>query len=552
MQNYNAPLDDINFLLNDVLKLEDVLRLDKYKDLSGSLINAVLDEASKFAGKRLSPLNVIGDKQGAHSKDSVTTTPEGFKEAYEQFVKNGWNSVPFSTEIGGQGLPWLVSTAISEMWSGANFAFALCPLLTQGGVELLENHGSADQREKYLRKLVSGEWTATMCLTESTAGSDIGAVKTIAKKDGDKYLIKGQKIFITFGDHDYTDNIIHMVLARCEDAPDGIKGISLFIVPKVLEDGSKNDIRVISIEHKLGIHGSPTAVLNFGDENGAVGYLVGEENHGIKYMFTMMNNARLAVGVEGVAIAEDSLQKAENFAAERVQGGLPIAKYPDVKRMLITIRSQTEAMRALSYYIGKCIDLSRNHEDEAVKEKYKEITDILIPVLKANATDMGFFMSSEAMQVFGGVGYVEDYGIAQNLRDSRIAMIYEGTNGIQAMDLVKRKIIINDGRLFESLSVEVFELVQGSVFEDVVKDAIGKLVNATSQIRSMDDKKAEFKAYYYTRLFGVVMGGVMMAMSDKALGDDESGFFKLKRKTIKFYMDFLLPEVNYLHEIVVR
>jgi alkylation response protein AidB-like acyl-CoA dehydrogenase len=552
MENYQAPLDDINFLLNDVLGLDDLLSLSKYNDLSSSLVSTVLDEGAKFASKKLLPLNASGDRQGAYSKNSITTTPDGFKEAYEQFVKNGWNSVPFSTDRGGQGLPWMVSTAISEMWSSANFAFALCPLLTQGAVELLENHGSSQQKEKYLTKLISGEWTGTMCLTESQAGSDLSAIRTTAKKDGDNYLIKGQKIFITFGDHDFTDNIVHMVLAKCEGAPEGIKGISLFVVPKILDDGSKNDIQVVSIEHKLGIHASPTAVLNFGDDKGAVGYLVGEENQGIKYMFTMMNNARLAVGVEGIAVAENSLQKAEAYSAERIQGGMPVAGYPDVRRMLINIRCRTESMRALSYYIGKCIDLSKHHDDESERQKYKDITDILIPVIKANASDMGFCMSSESMQVFGGVGYVEEYGIAQNLRDSRIAMIYEGTNGIQAMDLVGRKIMINDGKLFESLSVEIFGLVQGSVYEDVVKDAISKLVNATSEIRSMQPKKAEFKAYYYLRQFGIVMGAVMMALSDKALGQDESEFFKVKRKTIKFYMDYILPESDFLHELVVK
>jgi len=550
MSNYNAPLDDINFLLNEVLALDDVVKMPKYNGLTSSLVTTVLDEAAKFAQKKLAPLNSTGDIQGAVHKDGVTITPEGFKEAYQQFVQNGWNSVPFSVDEGGQGIPWMVSTAISEMWSGANFAFALCPLLTQGAVDLLESHANGEQKEKYLTKLVSGEWTGTMCLTEPQAGSDVGAIRTTAKKNGDSYLIKGQKIFITFGDHDYTDNIVHMVLARCEGAEDGIKGISLFIVPKILDDGLKNDVKVLSVEHKLGIHGSPTAVLNFGDEAGAVGYLVGKENEGIKYMFTMMNNARLAVGVEGVAIAENSLQKAEEYASERVQGGVAIKSYPDVQRMLLTIRSQTEAMRALSYFVGKAIDISKNNDDEDVRKTYSDIADILIPVLKANATDMGFFMSSEAMQVFGGVGYVEETGIAQNLRDSRIAMIYEGTNGIQAMDLVGRKIIIEDGRLFESLSIKVLGMASGSTYEELVKDAYNKLINATSHLRSLDEKKAAFKAYYYTKLFGIVMGAVMMAASDRVLSGEDN-FVKRKRKTIKFYFDYILPEANYLHELVV-
>lgn len=551
MQDYNAPLDDMDFLFKDVLNLEEVINLPKYNGLSTSLVTAVLDEAAKFASNKLSPLNVIGDRQGVHHKNGITKTPEGFKEAYTQFVENGWNSVASSAENGGQGLPHMVSVAISEMWSSSNFAFALCPLLTQGAVELLENHGSDEQKATYLSNLISGKWTGTMCLTESQAGSDVGAIRTKATKNGDNYLIKGQKIFITFGDHDYTDNIIHMVLARCEDAPEGVKGISLFIVPKVLADGKKNDVKVVSIEHKLGIHASPTAVLSFGDEKGAVGYLVGEENQGIKYMFTMMNNARLAVGIEGIAIAENSLQQAEDYALQRSQGGVTIDNYPDVQRMLMTMRSQTEAMRALSYFVGKSIDLSKHHTDENIRAKYKNITDILIPVLKANATDMGFFVSSEAMQVFGGIGYVEETGITQNLRDARIAMIYEGTNGIQAMDLVGRKIMMNDGKLFESLAKELPQMISGSIYEELLKDAFNKLVNATSELRAMDTKKAAFKAYYYTKMFGIVMGGVMMCMSAKAIKEN-SPFLKRKSKTIKFYMDYILPEVDYLHGLVLR
>lgn len=552
MSDYTPPLEEINFLLHEVLAVKDVLAMEAFSTLSPELVSAVLDEAGKFAAEKLAPLNRKGDIQGSHGKNGHVTTPDGFKETYAEFVANGWNSVPFSPEVGGQGLPWMLSTAVSELWSGANMAFGLCPLLTQGAVELLSNHGSAEQRAAYLPKLVSGEWTGTMCLTEAQAGSDVGAVKTSAIKSGDNYLIKGQKIFITYGEHDLTENIIHMVLARVPNAPAGVKGISLFIVPKFLKDGSRNDVKAISIEHKLGIHASPTAVLNFGENGGAVGYLVGEENQGLKYMFTMMNNARLAVGVEGVALAEDSLQKAEAFAAERVQNGVTIDQHADVQRMLLTIRSQTEAMRALMLFVGKALDMSYSHADSTIRQQHKDIVDLLIPVLKANATDTGFFMSSEALQVFGGIGYVEETGIAQNMRDARIAMIYEGTNGIQAMDLVMRKITADNGRLFESLRPQVEAFIAGSQYETKVSAAWQQLDRSTRRMRTLaetDKPSAGMKAYYYTRLFGLVMGAALFAASDKAL-QGNTPFTQQKARTIRFYMDYLLVEAVYLAGVV--
>lgn len=536
MIDYTAPLDEINFLLNDVLNLDEVLKEDKFKDFSGDLMSAVLNEAGKFAAEKLSPLNASGDKQGSHAKDGQVTTPDGFKEAYAEFVQNGWNSVSSSVEHGGQGLPWMVSTAISEMWSSANMAFALCPLLTQGSVELLTHHGSDEQKEKYLQKLVSGEWAGTMCLTEPSAGSDVGAVSTKAVKNGDHYLISGQKIFITYGEHDFTENIIHMVLARTSDAPKGTNGISLFIVPKFLDDGSRNDLKAISIEHKLGIHASPTAVLGFGDNDGAIGYLVGEENSGLKYMFTMMNNARLAVGVEGVAISENSYQKAIAFAQEREQFGQTIDNFSDVKRMLLTIKANTEAMRALSYYVAKSMDVGN-----------KKVVDLLIPVLKAHATDLGVDMSSMAVQIFGGVGYVEETGIVQNLRDARIAPIYEGTNGIQAIDLVMRKISMEGA--FEELLAGIKPLYESNT---KVAEAVAALQSATEYMHDLvqnDAEKAGFVAVYYLKMFGVVMGAVMMAACAKAL-NGESEFTSNKKQTIEFYMDYILPEVGYFERVI--
>ncbi|MCE3233112.1 MAG: acyl-CoA dehydrogenase [Rickettsiaceae bacterium] len=582
MADYHPPLEDIKFILNEVLGLDNVLKLDKFSGFSGDLVDAILTEAARFAAEKLAPLNATGDKQGcSKAHDGIIETPEGFKQAYAEFVANGWNSVPFPQEEGGQGLPWLVSVAISEMWSGANMAFALCPLLTQGSVDLLLHHGSAEQKEKYLKKLISGEWTGTMCLTEAKAGSDVGAVKTTATKSGDHYLIKGQKIFITYGEHDLTGNIIHMVLAKTPGAPAGVKGISLFIVPKILEDGKRNDVWAISIEHKLGIHASPTAVLNFGDNEGAIGYLIGEENRGLNYMFTMMNNARLAVGIEGIAIAENSYQKALLYANERDQSGKPIINHPDVKRMLLTIKANTEAMRVLAYYTAKCIDLSNrdttnptsdlqetpphiamgDRYDEKWGEGYKNIVDILIPVVKAHSTDLGFEMSSLALQVFGGMGYIEEAGVAQNLRDSRIAMIYEGTNGIQALDLVMRKILMNEGALFASLQTDVKELYNGSIYEDLIHKSFARLEATTKFMRQLaisDREKAGFIAVYYLKMFGIIMGAVMMAAEEKAASKglkenvDKSIFYNDKLETVKFYMDYILPEAEYFDTLVGR
>lgn len=557
MPTYHAPLDDIQFALHEVLKLDELLQLERYKDLSPDLLDAVLTEAAKFATEQLSSLNKIGDEQGCSVKDGVVTTPQGFKEAYRAFVENGWNSVPFAPEFGGQGLPWLVSCAISEMWSGANMAFALCPLLTQGAVEALGMYGSDAQKATYLEKLISGTWTGTMCLTEPHAGSDVGAVITQAVPNGDHYLIKGQKIFITYGEHDFTDNIIHMVLARVPGAAHGYKGISMFIVPKVLADGTRNDVTALSLEHKMGIHASPTAVLSFGEKAGAIGYLVGEEGAGLKYMFTMMNNARLAVGIEGVAVAENSYQQALAYANERVQGKSvgnedgTIIHHPDVKRMVLKIRANTEAMRLLACYVAKGIDLYHYHADEAVREKYHALVSLLIPVIKGHGSDLGFEMSSLALQVFGGVGYIEETGIAQNVRDARIAMIYEGTNGIQALDLVTRKLSANDGKAFETFLTEAAQMVQGSRHQETTQEALDALRHIGKELQKTLEstpQQAMFVACDFMRLFGVTVGAVMMAASHKAATEglqtspDKKEFYTQKCETADFYMRYILSE----------
>lgn len=570
--NYTPPLEEIKFLLNNFLNAEEVLSLCN-QDIDVEVVNAILEQAALFAKNELAPINNIGDIEGCKFDNGAVKTATGFKEAYKKFIESGWNAVPFSPEYGGQGLPWLISVAISEMWNGANMAFALCPLLTQGAVEALTHHASKEQKDKYLSKLISGEWTGTMCLTESQAGSDLAAIRTKATKSSNHYLIKGQKIFITYGEHDYTSNIIHMVLARTANAPDGVKGISLFIVPKILDNGVRNDVRAISIEHKLGIHASPTAVMSFGDNDGAVGYLVGEENQGLKYMFTMMNNARLSVGVEGLGISENSYQQAFAYANERVQGKVlrdqmssirsqgeknlsetynlkpdtsTIINHPDVARMLLTIRAHTEASRAIIYYVARSMDLARYHQDENIRQTHQDVVDLLTPVAKAHATELGFSNSSLAMQVFGGVGYIEETGIAQNLRDSRIAMIYEGTNGIQAMDLVFRKLALHEGRLFTSFI---------NILSEEAKE-IEILKNTTKKIQKLiteNPSEAATMASLYLRLFGIVVGGVFLNQCKNITAtsaETSAEFIKQKIATVEFYNKYIIPEIYYISGII--
>jgi alkylation response protein AidB-like acyl-CoA dehydrogenase len=444
MIDYAAPLDDIGFAMTKLAGFDDVAALPGAEDVSLDLVSSIFDEAARFAGGVLSPLNRVGDVQGSHLENGVVRTPEGWAEAYRGFVDGGWNAVPFDPDFGGQGLPWLVSTALQEMWTSANMAFSLCPMLTQGAVEAISHHGSEAQKALFLPKLISGEWTGTMNLTEPQAGSDVGAVRTKAVKSGDHYLITGQKIYITYGDHEMTKNIVHLVLARTPDAPPGVKGISLFIVPKYLlgPDGEiegRNDLRCASLEHKLGIHASPTAVMAYGDNGGAIGYLVGEENKGLQYMFTMMNNARLAVGLQGVAIAERATQQAVSYARERVQsrdvaGGdaapVTIIHHPDVRRMLLTMRALTEASRALAYLAAASLDIAKRHPDIEARKARQAMVDLLIPVVKGWSTEVGSEVAAIGVQVHGGMGYIEETGAAQFMRDAKIAEIYEGTNGI--------------------------------------------------------------------------------------------------------------------------
>ena len=449
MSTYSAPVRDMQFAIEELADLKTVASFSGYEDATPDLVNSVLEEAAKFAGGVWAPLDRVGDVEGARWNDGQVAMPDGFHAAYRQFVEAGWNGLRFGAEYGGQGLPKLVDAAVMEMWNGANLGFSLVSLLTQGAIEAILLRGSEAQKQKYLPRLVIGEWTGTMNLTEPQAGSDLALLRASAVPEGDHYRIRGQKIFISFGEHDLTDNIIHLVLARTPNAPAGVKGISLFLVPKFPVDddgglGERNDVSCVSIEHKLGIHASPTATLAFGDKGGAIGYLLGEENRGLESMFIMMNEARFAVGMQGVAIAERAYQRALAWAKERLQGKdaangghvVPIIRHPDVRRMLMSMKSRTEAMRALAYVVAGLLDTARRHPDALARARAQALAELLIPVVKGWSTESAIDIASIGLQIHGGMGYVEETGAAQHLRDARITTIYEGTTGIQAIDLV--------------------------------------------------------------------------------------------------------------------
>jgi len=580
MSTYTAPTQDITFVLNEIAGLGDVAALPGCEDASPDLVEAILEEAGKLASDVLAPLNHSGDLEGCQIENGVVRTPEGFKDAYRQFVDGGWNGVPFDPDFGGQGLPWLVSTAVSELWNSANMAFALCPLLTQGTIELLSTHGSQELQTTFLAKLVSGEWNGTMNLTEPQAGTDLARIRSKAVRDGDHYRISGQKIFITYGEHDLTDNIIHMVLARLPDAPDGVKGISLFLVPKFLvndngELGERNDLKCVSIEHKLGINASPTAVMSYGDNDGAIGYLIGAENEGIKCMFTMMNNARLAVGLEGVAIAERAYQQALDYALGRVQSRdassdsaapVTIIHHPDVKRMLLSMKSRTEATRALAYTTAATLDTANRHTDEQVRKRAQSLLDLLIPVVKAWSTDIGIDAANIGVQVHGGMGYIEETGAAQHMRDARIASIYEGTNGIQAIDLIGRKVARENGATIHALIEDMRKFSPSTANDDLaaisrrLATAINALEQATAWVLETfpkDPNAVLAGANSYLSLLGITLGGWLMAraaeISLKKLeaGTGDTAFYKGKVISTRFFADQVLVEApSHLERII--
>ncbi|HVJ54657.1 MAG TPA: acyl-CoA dehydrogenase [Aliidongia sp.] len=572
MTLYTPPLADMRFTLEEVAGLDEIAALPGCEAASSETVFAVLDEAAKLARDVLAPLNQIGDRHGAVLENGVVTTPPGFKEAYRTYVEGGWNSLPFEEEWGGQALPAVVALAVSEMWNSANMGFALCPLLNFGAVEALQAHGSPELQRTYLPKLVSGEWTGTMNLTEPQAGSDVGALRTRAVHDGTDWRITGQKIFITYGDHDFAENIIHLVLARTPDGPPGTRGISLFLVPKFLvgEDGSlgrRNDLRTVSLEHKLGIHASPTAVLSYGDDEGAVGYLIGRENAGMECMFTMMNSARLNVGLQGIAISERAYQQARDYAMNRVQGKplgargdgpFPIIHHPDVRRMLLTIKTRTSAARGLAYFAAASIDKARHLPDPEARAAAQAQADLLIPLVKAWSTDLGVENTSLAVQIHGGMGFIEETGVAQHYRDARIAPIYEGTNGIQALDLLGRKVARDRGAAagrFIGLMRELSSKLGAQPGDDLatirmaldhalnaVERATGEMVTAFAE----DSARAAAGAVPYLNLFAVTAGGWVLATEALAAQrrlterDGDPGFNEAKLVGARFYAEQFL------------
>ncbi len=581
MTIYRPQTEDLLFVLEHIAELESISNLPGFDEVSTDLVTTILDEAGKFAAEVLAPLNRVGDRQGAYLEEGVAKTPDGWKEAYTLFVESGWNSISFSEEIGGQGLPRVVSSAVEELWDSANMAFALCPFLGRAAIEAIERHGSSDQKERYLPPLSSGQWTGTMNLTESQAGTDLSSVRTRAVQDGDHYRITGQKIFITYGDHDLTDNIVHLVLARVEGAPEGVKGISLFIVPKFLLDqegntGAANNVRTLSLEHKLGIHGSPTAVLSFGDHEGAVGYLVGEENRGLEYMFTMMNRARHGVGIEGVGLAERAYQQALAYSQERVQGyamegdrsqRVTIDHHPDVQRMLLSISSRVEAMRALSLWSAAYHDRAQNDPDADMRQQAAALVELTTPIVKGWCTETAKLVADLALQIHGGAGFIEETGIAQVYRDVRITTIYEGTTGIQALDLVGRKIQRDGGEgantLIEKMK-ETLEVLLSTESEpsSCLAEALSSGIEALSEttewvIRSGrdDPRLPAATSVAYLNLWGTVIGGWLLfksALAAKGLeeGGDNSPFNQRKQVTARYYATQVMPEIESLRRII--
>ncbi len=580
MSEYIAPLRDMRFVMQELAGLDQVVSLPGCEEASPDVVDAILEEAARFAGEVLSPLNRVGDTDGAKWKDTVVTTSPGFKEAYRQFVDNGWNGLGCDPEFGGQGLPRLLSTAVSEMWKASNHAFSLCPMLTQGAIEALMIAGTDEQKAAYLPNLVSGEWTGTMNLTEPSAGSDLAAVRSRAEPVGDgTYRIFGQKIFITYGEHDMTDNIVHLVLARTPNAPEGVKGISLFVVPKFLlradgTPGERNDAYCVSIEHKLGIHGSPTAVLAFGDNGGAIGTLVGEENRGLEYMFIMMNAARFNVGLEGLGDAERAYQRAVIYAKERVQGTevgvrggpkVPIIRHPDIRRMLMSMRARIEAMRALAYVTAAAQDNAHANPDEAERKKGQAFADLMIPVVKGWSTESAIDIASLGVQVHGGMGFIEETGAAQHLRDARITTIYEGTTAIQANDLIGRKIAREKGVTILAIIADMRaaatqldgDLVGIGARQSVAVDALERAVSWIVANFASDPKAVHVGAVPFLYLLGIVAGGWQMgraaviARSRIAAGDADS-FWPAKLATTRFFADHFLIQAPGLAESVVN
>jgi alkylation response protein AidB-like acyl-CoA dehydrogenase len=586
MRNYQAPLSDMRFVLRELVDLESLARLPGFHDLTIDVAEAILGEAGKFAGAVLSPLNHTGDLEGVRWQDGRVLTAAGWKSAYARFVADGWNALSCPAQFGGQNLPRALSALVEEMWNGANVAFALCPMLTRGTIDALDLRGSEAQKRTYLPRLVTGEWTGTMNLTEPQAGSDLSAVRTraVPTMDG-RYRIEGQKIFITYGEHDLTGNIIHMVLARVSGAPEGVKGISLFAVPKFLVEtdgsiGARNDIQCVSIERKLGIHASPTCVLAFGQNGGAVAELVGEENRGLEYMFIMMNAARYSVGLEGVGIAERAYQTALAYARERIQsteagvrGGarVPIIRHPDVRRMLLLMKSQTEAMRALSAVVAVSLDAARLHPSDADRQLHQAFADLMIPVVKGWCTENAVDIASLGIQVHGGVGFIEETGAAQYLRDARITPIYEGTTGIQANDLIGRKLARDGGRAAQVVITQMRTVAgdlaatpDSSPLAAAFSTAIDSLEESVRYVvanYAKDIRGVSVGAVPLLKLFGIVAGGWQLlrsaSISRQRLAESlqnaaDAAFYEAKIATAQFYADHVLSQAPGMAHCIVH
>ncbi|MFN3231638.1 MAG: acyl-CoA dehydrogenase C-terminal domain-containing protein [Alphaproteobacteria bacterium] len=577
MTTYTAPIDDMKFVLYDFLGIDKYSNLPGFEDASPDIVSAILDEAGKMASEVLHPINHSGDQEGCTWNDGVVTTPSGFKEAYDLYRESGWQALTSTPDYGGQGLPQVLGLAVSEMMIAANWGFGMYPGLTKGAAEALEAHGSEELKNKYLPNMIEGKWSGTMNLTEPHCGTDLGMIRTKAEpQDDGTFRITGTKIFISAGEHDLTENILHLVLAKIPGGPEGTKGISLFLVPKVLvnDDGSlgeRNGVSCGSIEHKMGIHSNATCVMNY---DNAVGYLVGEEHKGMPAMFTMMNEARLGVGMQGLGIAEVSYQNAVTYARERIQGRSisgakspdtaadPIIVHPDVRKMLMTGRAFTEGARALAGMTGLNIDLSHRHPDEDVRQKADDFVALMTPVVKAYFTDMGVEVASQSLQIYGGHGYIAEHGMEQFLRDARIAPIYEGTNGIQALDLVGRKLAQNGGRAVQAFFAEVQQFANENKDDAAIGKHAAELGRVAGQLQQAtmwlmqhgmaNPDNAGAASTDYLKLMALTAFAYVWAMAAKTAnaklsnGADNKPFYENKLTTAQFFFDRILPETDSL------
>ena len=574
MPSYIPPIEDILFTLNSIIGLEQMASLPGHADVTQETVQSILTEAGHVATDILAPLNRAGDLDGARLKDGIVATTPGWQRAYDALADGGWIGLDADMEWGGMGLPHVLGIAVGELWHAANMALGLCPLLTQGAIHAISRCGSPEQKQLYLPKLIAGKWTGTMNLTEPDAGSDLGAIRTRALRAGDAWRIHGQKIFITYGDHDLAENIVHLVLARTPDAPSGIKGISLFLVPKfqINQDGTigqPNDVHCLRLEHKLGIHGAPNCLMSFGDYDGALAELVGEENHGLEYMFEMMNHARLNIGLQGVAIAERAYQQARAYARERIQGrpvgfatSAPIIEHPDLRRHLMSMKAEIEAARALAYWQASLLDLAARHDDDQQRAQAKALAEFLTPVVKGWCTERSVDITSRALQVHGGMGYIEETGAAQHFRDSRIITIYEGTTAIQGNDLLNRKILREGGALALSLLTEIEDFAATLPAQYNLGQGLHTAVAAARQViawlpdaAARDPRLAAAASSPAVDLFGLILGGYLLAKGALAAHErfeTAPNFLSAKIALAQFFVHNHLPQAQALATRIIQ